>query len=75
MSAVNPMHLSGLSGKPREAQKIYKSRSMLVHTGRDSDLPQSGPMLEDAVRQLLKIYLVNPGAFEDDALDQICIAS
>lgn len=47
------------------AQQIYKTRSRLVHSGRDESLPQIVPKIEETVRQLLTTYLTNPDLFED----------
>jgi hypothetical protein len=55
-------------------QQIYKTRSRLVHTGRDDALEVIGPKIEETVRVLLTKYLANPELFEDDALDDLCIA-
>jgi hypothetical protein len=56
------------------AQQIYKTRSRLVHTGRDDALEGIGPKIEEMVRMLLTKYLSNPELFEDNALDDLCIA-
>jgi hypothetical protein len=56
------------------AQQIYKTRSRLVHSGRDESLPEIVPKIEEAVRQLLTTYLTNPELFEDSVLDHLCIA-
>jgi hypothetical protein len=53
-------------------RQIYGTRSRLVHAGRDDDLPQIGPRIEEVVRMLLTKYLSNPALFEDNALDALC---
>jgi hypothetical protein len=55
-------------------QQIYKTRSRLVHAGRDDNLPQIGLKIEKTVRLLLSKYLSNPELFQDNALDALCIA-
>lgn len=55
-------------------QQIYRTRSRLVHTGRDDALDGIGPKIEETVRVLLTKYLSNPELFGDNALDDLCIA-
>ena len=56
-------------------QQIYKTRSRLVHTGRDDALTEIGPKIEETVRILLAKYLATPELFEHNALDELCLAS
>ena len=58
----------------KTGQQIYKTRSQLVHAGRDQGLPEIGPKIEESVRLLLMTYLTNPELFEENALDSLCIA-
>ena len=57
------------------AQRIYRMRSRLVHSGRSAELSKVGPIAEEAVRDLLKIYLRTPEIFSDSHLDEICVTS
>jgi hypothetical protein len=58
----------------KTGQQIYKTRSRLVHTGRDQGLPEVAPKIEESVRLLLTSYLTNPELFEESELDLLCIA-
>ncbi len=55
-------------------KQIYRTRSRLVHTGRDDNLSHIGPKIEESVRLLLTTYLTNSELFEENALDSLCIA-
>ena len=55
------------------AKHIYRIRSNLVHSGRDKDVEKMLPRTLDYVRQLLRVYLDNPDAFTDEALDNLCL--
>jgi hypothetical protein len=58
----------------KTGQQIYKTRSRLVHAGRDSALLDVQPKIEECVRMLLNTYVTDPALFEEEALDVLCLA-
>lgn len=55
-------------------QMMYRTRSRLVHAGRDADLQLVAPLVEDAVRKLVAKYMEDPRLFDEAALDALCIS-
>lgn len=58
----------------KTGQRIYKTRSRLVHAGQDSELDEVAPQIEECVRLLLSAYVKEPRLFDEAALDALCIA-
>ena len=58
----------------RDAKKIYKTRSKLVHSGSDSDIEDVSQMAFPLTRELLLAYLRNKDTFTDASLEALCVS-
>lgn len=55
-------------------RRIYKTRSRLVHSGKDRDLDTIAPIAYGYARTLLAAYVADSTLFDDAKLDAICLS-
>jgi hypothetical protein len=58
-----------------KGQKIYRTRSRLVHSGQDNALKESAALIEETARRFFALYARNSKLFEESSLDSLCIAA